>query len=326
MKVLYIGGTGEISYECVLASAAAGQDVTVFNRSVNDEPLPPGVRQVTGDFNDPATYAKLGRETWDVVCQFLAYEVKHVERDREIFAGKVGQYVFISSTSAYRKPPVSHVLTEASPLGNPFWAYSQAKADMENLLMNWHAGAVLPVTIVRPSHTYRRKWPATFHREELPWRMLNGKPIVSHGDGTSLWTLTHSRDFAWPFIRLLGNHDALGEGFHVTSNFVRTWDEIFLAIGEALGVTPVLVHVPSDTIARYCPDWGGTLLGDKKWSTLFDNSKVRALVPGWTCQIDIPEGMKMIAEHWKKRAGGFRPDAARNAMIDRLAAEQLRLG
>jgi nucleoside-diphosphate-sugar epimerase len=327
MKVLYIGGTGEISYECVLAGAAAGQEITVYNRGVNDEPLPKSVRRITGDMNDQVAYERLGREHFDVVCQFMAFDVARIERDKQVFAGKVGQYVFVSSASAYQKPPEHYVITEDTPLENPYWPYSRAKAAMEQRLMEWHAAGQLPVTIVRPSHTYRRKFPSTFHGgDDLAWRILAGRPIISHGDGSSLWVLTHSSDFAVPFVGLLGNPRAIGQAFHITADRAYAWDRILRAVGAALGAEPKLVHVPTETLLRYNDAWAGPLLGDKTWSVIFDNSKVKSVAGDFLCKIDMPHGMKMVAEHWRKRAGRFRPDENRNTLLDRIAEEQLALG
>lgn len=326
MKVLYIGGTGEISYECVLAGREAGQDVAVYNRGQNHEPLPGGVRRIAGDLDDAAAYARLGEERWDAVCQFLAYDMRRVERDREVFGGKVGQYVFISSASAYLKPPAGFLVTEDTPLENPWWGYSRAKAAMERRLMEYHVAGDLPVTIVRPSHTVRRNWPGTFYgNDDLAWRIATGRPIISHGDGTSLWVLTHSRDFARPFVRLLGNPAALGEAFHITSDEANYWDAIYQAIGVALDREPKIVHVPTETLVRYNPDWAGPLLGDKAWSLLFDNAKVRRVAGDFTCEIRMTEQMRRIAEHWRTRAEGVRPDEKRHALLDRIVEEQQRL-
>ena len=323
MRVLYIGGTGEISYECIRAGVEAGQDVTVFNRGLNDEPLPKGVRRIVGSLDDRAAYAKLGDERFDTVCQFLAYDMKTIEQDLATFGGKVGQYLFISSASAYQKPPQGYVVTEDIPLINPFWGYSRSKAAMEQRLMEWHAAGKLPVTIVRPSHTYRKNWPGTFFgNEELGWRILNGRTVICHGDGTSLWVLTHSRDFARPFVRLLGNPRALGEAFHITTDEANSWGTIFQAVGAALGVEPRIVHVPSDTLVRLNPDWTGPLWGDKSWTLLFDNSKVKSVAGDFTCKIKMAEGMKMVAEHFLKRVAGFQPDQKRQAQLDRIAESQ----
>ena len=327
MQVLYIGGTGEISYACVQAGAAMGQRITVFNRGRNDEPLPPGVERITGDASDPAAYAQLGERTWDVVCQFMAFRPEQVERDIALFSGKCGQYVFISTAMTYLKPPDRLVVTEDMPQGNPFSVgYAQNKAAMEKIL--WRADAAggparLPVTIVRPSHTYRRHFPGTLCGGDLvAWRIRHGRPIIVHGDGTSVWTMTHAEDFAFAFVRLLGHPRALGQAFHITHERGMMWNHIFQAVGSALGIEPKLVHVSSDALVRFQPAWAERLYGDMTWSVLFDNRKVRGVVGPWACKVDIPQGMARVAsEHYGKRAGSFVPDEAENAMLDRLARE-----
>jgi nucleoside-diphosphate-sugar epimerase len=327
LKVLYIGGTGEISYACVQAGAAAGQEIAVFNRGHNHEPLPPNVRRITGSITDDDVYRRLGEERWDAVCQFLAYTTATIERDLEVFAGNVGQYVFISSASAYEKPPRRHVISENTPLVNPYWGYSRAKAEIGERLMRAHGEGRLPVTVVRPSHTYRRRFPsAIINGDHAAWRMGNGKPIVVHGDGTSLWVVTHSDDFAVPFVRLLGNPKALGQAFHITSDDAWTWDQITQAVGAAIGVEPQIVHVPSDTLIRYNENWLGPLLGDKSWSVQFDNRKVKSVAGDFTCSIAMPEGMKRVAEHYRRRADSYTPDEQADALFDRIASEQAVLG
>jgi len=329
MKVLYIGGTGEISHACVQRSVAAGHDVTVFNRGQTDEPLPDGVRRVAGDLADAAAYAALGEGHFDVVCQFLAYAVETVERDLEVFAGRCGQYVFISTASAYQKPPRRYVITEDVPLENPYWDYSRRKAEMERLLMRAHAAGRLSVTIVRPSHTYRRRFPGGLAGgSDWAWRFLHGLPAIVCGDGTSLWTLTHAEDFAVPFVGLLGNARALGEAFHITRHMqAYTWNEIYAAIARAVGAEPRIVHVPTDTLIRYNPEWTGPLLGDKTWSVLFDNSKVASVAGPFQPRVSLEEGFARVGEDYLRRvAPTFQPRKELHALLDRIAAEQQALG
>ncbi len=328
MKVLYIGGTGEISYECALRSVAVGHEVTVFNRGRSDEPLPDSIRRITGEVGD-TTYVRLDEERFDVVCQFLAFDADAVRRDAEVFGGACGQYVFISTASAYQKPPPSYVVTEDVPLSNPYWPYSAAKAEAERVLLDLHARSELPVTIVRPSHTYRRRFPGGIARgDDWAWRMLNDRPVIAFGDGTSLWTLTHSRDFAIPFVNLLGNDAALGEAFHITRHMnAHTWNEILTEAAAALGVEADIVHVPTDTLVRYDPDNAGPLLGDKTWPVLFDNSKVMSVAGEFDCEISLPEGMRGSAEHYfRYRADAYEPDARLHALLDRICDEQRALG
>ncbi|MGE5608795.1 MAG: SDR family oxidoreductase [Bacillota bacterium] len=327
MRVLYIGGTGQISYACLQASAAAGQQCTVFNRGTSAEPLPPGVRQITGDVNDRSAYSALSREHFDVVCQFTAYNLSDIERDIEVFGGHTAQYLFISTASAYQKPPRTHLLTEEVPLSNPYWPYSQAKADMEKRLMEAQEAKQIAATIVRPSHTYRTRFPGTFiNGDAHAWRMLNGRVTISHGDGQSVWTLTHASDFAVPFVRLLGNPSALGEAFHVTGDRAYTWDQIFRAMGEALGITPRIVHVPTDTLVRYKPEWAGPLLGDKSWSALFDLTKLKLAVGEFECQMDLSDGLQQAAKYVRRRVEQMTPDLELHALVDRIAEEQSQLG
>jgi nucleoside-diphosphate-sugar epimerase len=326
MKVLYIGGTGEISYACVEAGAAAGQEITVFNRGRNDEPLPPGVTTIRGELND-VTYRDLGRRGFDVVCQFLAYAPEQIEQDLAIFGGKVAQYLFISTASAYQKPPRDWRITEETPLGNPFWPYSQVKADMEAMLFRWHEASKLPVTVVRPSHTYRRKFPGTFvSGDDHVWRMLHGRPVIIHGDGTGLWTHTHASDFAKPFVRLLGNPKAIGRAFHVTRPDATTWNAIFQTIGRVLGVEPSFVHVPTATLVKYNPEWTGPLLGDKAWPVEFDLTNLTSAVGECTWTVSMEEGLRSVVPHYRRRAEAFVPDEKVHALIDRIARGQAALG
>jgi nucleoside-diphosphate-sugar epimerase len=329
MKILYIGGTGEISYACVEAGARSGQDITVFNRGTISEPLPPGVKSIRGEMND-STYQELGSKGFDVVCQFLAYNPDQIEKDREIFSGRIKQYLFISSASAYQKPPDDWRISEATPLRNPYWPYSQTKADMEAMLFEWHAAGKLPVSIVRPSHTYRRRFPGTFMPgDDHVWRMLNGRPVIIHGDGTSLWTYTHASDFAKPFIRLLGNTRAIGEAFHITRPDATTWNAIFATVAKVLGVTPSFVYVPSQTLIKYNPEWTGPLLGDKTWPVQFDPTKLAKLesVAGeFECSVSTQAGLRSVVPHYRERAKRFVPDEKLHALVDRIAAEQSQLG
>ena len=329
MKVLYIGGTGEISTACVQHGVEVGHEVTVFNRGHRDEPLPGGVRQIVGDMKEPADYRALGAEGFDVVCQFVAFDLATVQRDVEVFGGRCGQYVFISSASAYQKPPTSYVITEATPRVNPYWGYSRRKAEMEAYLLGEHAAGQLSVTMVRPSHTYRTRFPGGIAGgDDWAWRMLNGRPVIVHGDGTSLWTFTHASDFAVPFVGLLGNPGALGEAFHITRHMkAHTWDELYAAVATALGAKASIVHVPTDTLVKYDADWAGPLLGDKTWSVLFDNSKVMSVAGEFTCKVSLAEGLAGCAEHYfAHRAAAYKPDEKLHALLDRIAAEQSAVG
>jgi len=321
MRVLYIGGTGEISFDCIHESVRRGHDVTVFNRGHNNAGLPSACRFVKGDVEHDAAYGALAALDFDVVCQFRLFTPDSLRRDLAFFTGHCGQYVFISSASAYRKPVRGLPITEATPLDNPYWLYSRAKAEMEALL---RAQSRLPYTIVRPSHTYRTRMPTPMADNVEVSRLLRGKPVVLHGDGEALWTITHAEDFARPFARLLGARGALGEAFHITGDRAWSWNEIFESIADALDVRLQLVHVASETLVRYRPEWEGPLLGDKSPSVMFDNSKVKALVGGFECPIDPWRGMRMVAERYPPSAADFEP--ALDALLDRIVREQEALG
>ena len=322
MKVLYIGGTGEISFDCIHQSVKLGHEVSVFNRGNNNAGLSDAMRFITGDIHDDAAYSKLADENFDVVCQFRLFSPDEIKRDIKLFSGHCGQYVFISTASTYQKPVRSLPITERTPLVNPYWAYSRAKAEMEMLLREQSG---LPFTIVRPSHTYRTHMPTPLGGNLDVSRLLRGKPVVVHGDGESLWTITHATDFAPPFVRLLGNQRALGEDFHITGDRSWSWNEILDAVAAALGVTDYrFVHVPTDTLIRYDHDWEGPLLGDKAASVIFDNTKAKSVAGDFDCPIDPWAGMKLVAEQFPPSADEFETEA--DALHDRIAAEQSALG
>jgi nucleoside-diphosphate-sugar epimerase len=321
MRVLFIGGSGEISFDCIHESVRCGHEVTVYNRGRHNAGLPDACRFLTGDVEDDAAYGTLAAAHFDAICQFRLFTPAALARDLALFTGHCGQYVFISSASAYRKPVRGLPITERTPLDNPYWPYSRAKAEMEGML---RAQRGLPYTIVRPSHTYRTRMPTWLSGNTEVSRMLRGKPVVVQGDGESLWTVTHGEDFARPFARLLGNPRALGEAFHVTGDRAWPWNEIFEAIGAALGVAPKLAHVASDTLVRYNAEWAGPLLGDKSPSVTFDNGKVKGVAGDFDCPIDPWRGMTMVAERHPPRADDF--DPALDALLDRVVAEQDALG
>lgn len=321
MKVLYIGGTGEISFHCIHASVAAGHDVYVFNRGHHNEGLPDAITHLPGDLNDEDTYRELADHDFDAICQFRLFTVDKLQRDLDLFTGRCGQYVFISSASAYQKPLPHYVVTEDVPLDNPFWTYSQNKAAMERTLQDQSA---LPFTIVRPSHTYRTKFPSPGLGDLVPQRMMQGRPVLVHGDGASLWTLTHSRDFAPPFVKLLGNDAALGEAFHLTSDHAYAWDRIHQTLADLLGVEAKLVHVPTDTLIRYEPKWTGPLLGDKTGSTLFDNSKIKSVVGDFDCPTTLEQGLREVLDEHRPQDNPI--DGELDALWDRIIDDQEALG
>ena len=313
IRVLFIGGTGVISSACV--REAVGRDVEVFvlNRGQSaDRPLPAGVRELRADAREPRSVrAAVDGLDFDCVVDFVAFTPDHVQADIDLFTGRTGQYVFISTASAYQKPP----------LRNPYWQYSRDKIACEDLLVAQYRATGFPATIVRPSHTYD----ATKTVVSGGWtplaRMLAGKPVIVHGDGTSLWTVTHSTDFARAFVPLLGHSRTVGEAFHITSDDVLSWDQITRALGAALGVEPTIVHVPSDVIAAADPEWGAGLLGDKAHSVIFDNSKVRSVVPGWHAVVPFEQGARQIADWYLAHPAWQVVDERADALMDKLAAD-----
>ncbi|MEZ3159604.1 SDR family oxidoreductase [Microbacterium sp. BWT-B31] len=321
-RVLFIGGTGTISSACVERAAASGMQVTVLNRGTARRPLPPGVRALTADVRDAAALrAAVGEERFDVVCEFLAFTPEHVQTDLDVFEGRVGQYVFISSASAYDTPPRRLPVTESTPLRNPFWQYSRDKIACEDVLVGAYRERGFPVTIVRPSHTYdERLLPTLGHWTDIA-RLRAGKPVVVFGDGTSLWTLTHASDFAVGFTALLGNPAAIGEPFHITGDHAPTWNQIYGWLADAAGVTDRrFVHIASDTIAAVLPDKGPGLIGDKSNSMVFDNAKVKALAPDFCTTITFDEGARRIIAHHDAHPDLQVVDPALDAAFDRLVA------
>ncbi len=325
MKVLFVGGTGQISLPCVELALAAGHEVHVFNRGQRDEALPEGVHSIVGDMKDAASYARLGEQNWDVVAQFMVFTPEQMQRDIDVFTGKASQYIFISSASVYRKNPFGYITSEATtPAINPYWPYSQAKIACENLMkaskLNW--------TNVRPSHTTRSGLPTMLNEgDAVGHRLLAGRPVLVAGDGTAIWTLTRSEDFAKPFVKLFGNKAAYGEDFHITGDVGFTWDAIYMTIAKGLGVEPRIVHVPTDTIIRYQPDWAGPLLGDKTYTTLFDNSKIKRVAGDFSCETDLDIILAEAVRHFKKRhAAGTPYNTEGEKMIDLIIADQLALG
>ncbi|HEV7892003.1 MAG TPA: SDR family oxidoreductase [Pyrinomonadaceae bacterium] len=295
MKVLFIGGTGFISTAVSRQAVAGGLDLYLLNRGLRSAAAP-GTHGLTADINKPEEVdAALRGLRFDVVVNWIAYTPDDIERDLSLFRGRVGQYVFISSAAAYQKPPAHYVITEETPLVNPFWDYARGKIACEERLMRAHLEEEFPATIVRPSHTYETNFPVAVGgggSYTLAARMKKGLPVIVHGDGTSLWTLTHAEDFARGFLGLLGNREAIGQAFHITSDEVLTWEQVYRTIAEELGVEANVVHVPSDFIARVVPRLAGTLHGDKKWSAVFDNSKMRKFVPGFRAVIPFREGIR----------------------------------
>ena len=325
LNVLFVGGTGQISLPVVREAVAAGHQVSVFNRGRTTAELPNGVTRIVGDMGEAASYGGLAKTRWDVVCQFMVFRPEQMERDIATFAGNAGQYIFISSASVYQKPARHYVITEKTPLTNPYWEYSRNKIACERLLREQTA---LPYTIVRPSHTTRTRLPTVLGEGDVvAHRMLRGRPIIVPGDGTSLWTLTRSADSAVPFVRLLGNGQALGEDFHITADRAHTWDQIYEGVAAILGARAEIVHVPSDTLIRYKPDWQGGLHGDRSWSALFDNSKIKGLVGPFTCAESLDAILAEPVAHCKERLRATGAETGElDPLMDRIVAEQSALG
>jgi nucleoside-diphosphate-sugar epimerase len=319
MKALFIGGTGNISSACVELALSRGIEVTLLNRGTSGRPVPNGAQVLNGDIRDPQTVrAALGSRSFDVVAEFVAFTPEHIETDLELFRGRSGQYIFISSASAYQTPPAILPVTESTVLDNPYWEYSRNKAACEERLVRAYREEKFPITIVRPSHTYSAPYVPVHGEWTTIDRMLRGEPVIVHGDGTSLWTLTHASDFAKGFVGLMGNAHAIGEAFHITSDEWLTWNQIHEILAAAAGVKATLVHVPSDLIAAYDPIWGESLLGDKTHSFILDNSKVKQLVPDFICTTPFSRGAEEIIAWHMADPVRRKVDEAFNALCDRI--------
>jgi nucleoside-diphosphate-sugar epimerase len=323
MKVLFIGGTGKISTAVSQLAVMRGIDLHHLRRGQTGAALP-GVKTITADITRPAEVAQaLDGQHFDVVVDWIAFTAADIERDLKLFRGKVGQFVFISSASAYQKPPTHPVITESTPLCNPYWQYARDKIACEDRLMRAYREEAFPVTIVRPSLTYDPNFPIAiggWDSYTLPDRLLKGQPIIVHGDGTSLWTVTHSRDFAKGFVPLLGHPRAIGHAFHITSDELLTWTQIYTTIADALGVDAQIVTMPSDFIARHAPEMGAGLLGDKAWSVIFDNSKIKSIAPDFTATIPFHRGIRETLDWFDADPARRWIDEAENATMDRLIA------
>ena len=301
-----IGGTGTISSAITRQLAASGHDLWLLNRGNRKDEVPTGVRQIIADVDDTdEVQRQIGDAQFDAVCEFIGFLPSQVERDIRLFKGRTRQYVYISSASAYNKPAANHVITEGTTLANPYWEYSRNKIACEELLLKVYREEGFPVTIVRPSHTYcERAVPVSVHGLKGSWqvlkRMLEGKPVIVHGDGSSLWTLTWNEDFASGFIGLLGNPKAIGEAFQIMSDERLTWNQIYECVARALHVTPRLYHVSSDFLAATSPkawDFTGNLLGDKAVTVVFDCSKLKRVVPGFQAVTRFDEGVRRCVDH-----------------------------
>jgi nucleoside-diphosphate-sugar epimerase len=295
MRVLFIGGTGIISSACTRLAAERGIELYVLNRGQSWRPIPDEVTRLMADIRDPESAREaIGKLEFDAVVDWVAFTPEHVETDLELFRNRTGHYIFISSASAYQTPPTSLPVTESTILDNPIWQYSRDKIASEERLFRAYREEYFPCTIVRPSHTYDCTLPPPRGGWTVIDRMRRGEPVVVHGDGASVWTLTHHHDFAKGLVGLLGRDDAVGESFHITSDEWLTWDRIHRILARAAGTKAEIVHVPSEIIHGYDREWGESLLGDKTHSMIFDNSKIKRFVPGFAATIPFSQGAEEI--------------------------------
>jgi len=326
MRVLFIGGTGLISEAVSRLAIANGVELYLFNRGLHSDGIPAGAHVIIGDIRDVETTKKtLKNYNFDVVVDWVAFTPEQLKVDLDIFQGKIKQYIFISSASAYQKPPTHYIITESTPLYNPFWQYSRDKIACEELLMNAYRNHDFPITIIRPSFTYGNKMiPAAMNSWQRPWslvdRMRKGKKIIVHGDGTSIWTMTHNTDFAKGFVGLLDNPLAIGHAFHITSDEVLTWNQIYQFIGHAAGVEPNLIHIPSDFIIAKSPEDKGGLLGDKAVSGVFDNSKIKQFVPNYVATMPFAKGIKQTLAWFEANPEKCMIDEEWNTQMDHIIA------
>jgi nucleoside-diphosphate-sugar epimerase len=321
MRVLFIGGTGFISTAVSRQAIAQGHDLYLLNRGLRGSP-PPGSRNLVADIHQPENvHSALRGMQFDVVVDWIAYKPEDIERDITLFKGRIKQYFFISSASVYQKPPAHYLITESTPLHNPYWDYARKKIACEERLMQAYREEGFPTTIVRPSLTYDPNFPIAiggWDSYTLPDRLKKGLPIIVHGDGSALWVVTHSEDFGRGFLGLLGNWSAIGHAFHITSDEVLTWNQIYQTIAEALSIEANIVHIPSDFIARVAPQKTGTLLGDKTWSAVFDNSKIKKFVPGFQAIIPFREGIQRTLAWFDEDEKRRRVDDSVNSEIEQI--------
>ncbi len=331
MRILIIGGTGTISSAITRQLAASGQDLWLLNRGTRKQEVPAGVKQIVADIsNEEEVKRLLGDMQFDAVCEFIGFVLEQVERDIRLFKGRTRQYVYISSASAYNKPASNHVINEGTTLANPYWEYSRNKIACEELLMREYRENAFPVTIVRPSHTYcERSVPVSVHGPKGSWqvlkRMIDGKPVVVQGDGSSLWTLTWNEDFARGFIGLLGNPKAIGEAFQIMSDESLTWNQVYKCVADALGVAFHPYYVSSEFLAAVAPkeyDFTGNLLGDKSVTVVFDCSKLKRVVPGFQATTRFHEGVRRCVAYLLSHPELQVEDEEFDAWCDQVIAAQ----
>ena len=334
-KALFIGGTGTIS--AAIARRLVGElgwQVWLLNRGNRPDAVPEGAHSIVADINDETDVLnKLGDMTFDCVCEFIGFTPDQVQRDYRLFKGRTRQYIYTSSASAYHKPAASYIITEGTTLANPHWEYSRNKIACEDFLMKVYREEGFPVTIVRPSHTYdERSVPLGVHGKKGSWqvikRMLEGKPVIIQGDGTSLWTMTFNTDFAIGYTGLMGNRHAIGEAFQITGDETLTWNQIYATIADALGVELKAYHVASDFLAavgdKYGYDFEGSLIGDKSVSVVFDNRKLKRAVPDMRTEVRFDQGVRIALDYVLSHPERQIPDPEFDAWCDRVIEAQER--
>lgn len=322
MRILFIGGTGKISSACAQLAVERGIDLYLLNRrQTTARPAPAAARLLAGDIRDQESAKRaLGDLDFDAVVDWIAFTPDHIETDLKLFHGRTAQYVFISSASAYQKPAVRLPITESTPLDNPYWEYSRNKAACEERLTQAYRAERFPITVVRPSHTYDRTLLPFNGGYTVVHRMRQGQKVLVHGDGSSLWVLTHHRDFAKGFVGLLGNSHAIGEAFHITSDELLTWDQIYEIVARAARAEFRPVHVPSELVAAYDAAWGAALLGDKAHSVVFDNTKIKRVVPDFAATIPYSRGAEEVMAWYDADPARQVVDEPMNQLMSRLIA------
>src|ERR1700731_233666 len=323
MKILFIGGTGIISTASTALAAKRGMDITLLSRGQHASELPAGVKSVIADVNDPAALQKLEHESFDAVVDWIAFTPADIERDLKLFRGRTRQFVFISSTSAYQKPQTHYLMTESTPLANPYWDYSRNKIACEERLMQAYRDEGFPAPIVRPSLTYGEtliplvlnSWQQSYTAVD---RMIRGQKMIVPGDGSSLWVITHNTDFAKGFTGLLGHEQAIGHAFHITTDEVLTWDQLYRTVASAVGVEAHIVHIPSDFMVACLPEMEGTLMGDKSVSVVFDNSKIKRFVPDYVATTRFAQGIRRSLAWFDADPSRKLIDSEQNVIWDKL--------
>ena len=324
MRVLFIGGTGNISLASTRLAVELGMEVTLLRRGQRTADLPKDVRTIAVDIRDEEAVAQaLGNQTFDAVVDWIAFTPADIERDIRIFRDRARQFIFISSASAYQKPVGHYLITESTPLANPFWQYSRDKIACEDRLMKAYREEGFPITIVRPSLTYGdtqivlavNSWQQSWTAVD---RMRQGKKVIVPGDGSSLWVITHNSDFAQGLVGLLGHRQAIGHAFHITSDEVMTWDQYYRITAQAAGVEAQIVHIPSDFLGACIPDEVGSLTGDKAVSVVFDNSKIKRFVPGYCAKVPFAQGIQRTITWFDADSRHKQVDEAANAAWDKL--------